>query len=147
MKRRRHGPKQIIDRLRDAERISKSRKPIMRRAADDDVRLIGDQVSLDYGPVTNTVRAYLRNYRLAKHFNGIRSLLIVSRIVDTIKKEAATASGLDRIVDRVRANRPSSYAMRGSTFVALMESRRRIQAPARATKTEEPHDMPLIASR
>ncbi len=122
--------KHMLRRIADLEStrvLPKTRKPELWRMADEYVDNLGERVSLDRGPVSNAVRAYLRCYRLAKRFNGVRLLLLAQKIVEGIRREAATTDGLRNIVTRVVDGAPSTYEMRDSRAIILKESRRRIK--------------------
>jgi adenine-specific DNA-methyltransferase len=108
--------------------VPKAGKAKLWAFADAFVEQLGDRPAANRGLLANVMMAYLRSYKLAKWFNGLRLALIARRLCGQLTPHLQE---IDRTVAMVRAivaAEPSSYELRkGGTMVEITSAARRVK--------------------
>lgn len=109
------------------EGVHKRDKPKLWERGD---RFLGDVNEADangLGLLGMVAHGYLRRYKLAKAFNGLRIALIAYGLKSQIEARLNRLSGAAEIVDSLIAQEPSSYDVGAGNTLILKNSERRIK--------------------
>lgn len=108
--------------------VHKKEKPKLWAMGDEFVKSLTATLTAHPGLLGNIALAYMKSYKLAKHFNGLRLGLIAYRLQQEIESVLKSDRKLESMLDRIVEGEPSSYeSAHRKDVVLLKQAERRVK--------------------